>query len=377
MSPAEVLKYFENRTDEIVDKIRDLVDIESPSFDQEQSAKVADWLEKQARVLGLGIERHTTDGVGQHVVIRAFQSGAEPVVLLGHTDTVHPIGTHAKNPTRIEEGKLYGCGVFDMKSGVVLMLEALQFFVANNITPSRPINILLSCDEEVGSATGREHVEHEAANAAACLILEPSANGKVKTGRKGTGMFQLTAHGVPAHAGLEPEKGANAVAELARQVDRIHAIARPYIGTTVNVTTFKGGAATNVIPDIASCDIDVRYSVAAEAERLTHELAELMPSDPRVRLELAGEINRPPLERNEQIIALYEKARDLAASFDYDLGETQVGGGSDGNLVAALGVPVLDGLGPAGDGAHTLHEYVRVDDLAKRAALVTLLLLNL
>jgi glutamate carboxypeptidase len=187
-------------------------------------------------------------------------------------------------------------------------------------------------------------------------------------------MFQLRAHGVPAHAGLEPEKGANAVAELARQIPNIHAIQRPDIGTTVNVTTFHGGTTLNVIPDQAVCDIDVRYSIAAEADRVVNELNSLRPTDERVRLELTGAINRPPLERTDAVVALYERARDLAASFGYELGETQVGGGSDGNFVAALGVAVLDGLGLAGAGAHTLDEYVLISDIAKRATLLTLLL---
>lgn len=205
----------------------------------------------------------------------------------------------------------------------------------NKISPSRPLTILLSCDEEIGSHTGRKLVEREAANAQFCLVPEPSANGRVKTARKGTGMFTLRALGVPAHAGLEPERGANAVAELARQVETIHAIGQPAIGTTVNVTTFRGGTTTNVIPDTAECEIDVRFSTAAEAERVIGRLKSLQPLDRRVSLELVGDINRPPMERTAAVVELFEKARALAASFGYDLDETQVGGASDGNFVAA------------------------------------------
>jgi glutamate carboxypeptidase len=190
-------------------------------------------------------------------------------------------------------------------------------------------------------------------------------------------MFRLTAHGKQAHAGLEPEKGVNAIAELARQIDRIHSIQRPEIGTTVNVTTFHGGTVLNVIPELAVCDIDIRYTHADEARRIENELNALKAVDEQVKLELSGSINRPPLERTEAVVALYEKAREAAASIDYDLGETQVGGGSDGNFVAALGVPVLDGLGVTGDGAHTLHEHILVSDIAKRATLLTLLLSSL
>jgi glutamate carboxypeptidase len=376
MTPTEILKYYEGRTDGIIDLIREIVDIESPSFNVEQSAKVADWIEAKFREIGLDleIERVAAGGYGEHVVIRAFVADLNSTLLLGHTDTVHPIGTIKKNPTRTEGDKFYGCGVFDMKSGIVLMLEALRFFAETKTRPERPITILLSCDEEVGSHSGRPLVEREAANAEVCLVLEPSAAGRVKTGRKGTGTFKLVAHGAPAHAGLEPERGANAVAELARQIDNIHAIARTELGTTVNVTTLHGGTTTNVIPDLAECEIDVRFSQMDEAKRVERELHSLKSTDERVRLELVGAINRPPMERTDAVVALYEKARTLAASFDYELGETQVGGASDGNFVAALGVPVLDGLGITGDGAHTLDEHILIRDIAKRGALVTMLL---
>jgi len=375
MLPREILTYFQDRQAAIVSLIGETVNIESPSHDATRSRQVAAWVEQQALATGadVTIERVPVDD-GEHLIIRAFPGDAKPVMLLGHTDTVHPVGTNQKNPTRTEGDRFYGCGIFDMKSGVVLMLEALRFFAANNIRPSRPITILLSCDEETGSDTGRPLVEREAANAEFCVCIEPSADGKIKTGRKGTGIFKLRARGTPSHAGLEPEKGANAVAELARQVEQIHAIADPEIGTTVNVTTFHGGTTINVIPDLAECDIDVRFSTMAEAERVSGLLNALAPFDERVSLELLGDINRPPMERTPAVVELFEKARSLAASFDYDLDETQFGGASDGNFVAALRVPVLDGLGITGAGAHTLQEHVLVSDIARRAALVTLLL---
>jgi len=206
--------------------------------------------------------------------------------------------------------------------------------------------------------------------------MEPSADGALKTGRKGTGMFALRAHGVPAHAGLEPEKGASAILELSRQIERIHAIAKPEIGTTVNVCTIKGGTTSNVIPEHAECEIDVRFGRMNEATRVENLLQSLQPVDERVSLELLGAINRPPLERTDAVIAYFEKARDLASGFGYEIGETQVGGASDGNFVAALGVPILDGLGIAGAGAHMLTEHIIVNDIPKRATLVTSLLLT-
>jgi glutamate carboxypeptidase len=256
------------------------------------------------------------------------------------------------------------------------MLEVLRFFAESNLKPPRPVTILLSCDEEVGSMSGRALVEAEAAKAEFCLVCEPSANGRVKTGRKGTGMFKIKTRGIPAHAGLEPEKGASAILELAKQIPKIHALNDSENGTTANVCQIKGGTASNVIPEFAECTVDVRFSSSAEAEKVENSIRSLLPSDTKVALEISGAINRPPMERTEQVVLLYEKAKCLAASFDYELGETQVGGASDGNFVAALGVPVLDGLGVAGGGAHTMNEHILIDDLAKRATLLALLLLS-
>ena len=322
------------------------------------------------------IERIAAENVGEHLIIRAFTSDEKPILLLGHTDTVHPVGAKLQNPTRIEGDKFYGGGIFDMKANCVLMLETLRAFADLNLQPTRPLTILLSCDEEIGSFTGREIVEREAANAVFCLVCEPSANGKVKTGRKGTANYILKAHGIPAHAGLEPEKGASAILELARQIERIHSLNNPEIGTTANVCTVTGGTTTNVIPEHASCSIDVRFSSMAEAARIENAIVNLKNFDDKVSLEVSGGLNRPPLERTASVINLYEKARNIAAQFEYDLGETQVGGASDGNFVAALGIPVLDGLGISGGGAHTLEEFIFVDDVPKRAALIAALILD-
>ena len=187
-------------------------------------------------------------------------------------------------------------------------------------------------------------------------------------------MFTLKAHGIPSHAGLEPEKGASAILEISKQIEKLHGLNAPKIGTTVNVCTIKGGTTSNVIPENASCEIDVRFTTLSEAERIENEIKSLESYDKRVSIELLGAINRPPMERTEAVVKLFEKAKTIAASFDYEIGETQVGGASDGNFVGALGVPLLDGLGIAGNGAHTLEEYVLVDDIPNRATLLTLLL---
>lgn len=375
-------EYFQNKEAEIVEKIRQIVEIESPSYDEAGSKEVVDWVENEARQIECisSIERVYRQGFGEHLLIRAFSetpNSKSQILLLGHTDTVHPRGANAKNPTRIEGNKFYGCGIFDMKANVVVMLEILQAFSELNLKPSKPITVLLSCDEEVGSETGREFVEAEAQKSAYCLIGEPSANGRVKTGRKGTGWYELRTHGIPAHAGLEPEKGASAILEISRQIDKIHSLNNLKKGTTVNVCTINGGTTSNVIPENASAEIDVRFTSMEEAERIQNEIRNLKSFDERVSLELLGEINRPPMERTADVVALYEKAKAVGESFGYELGETQVGGASDGNFVGALGVPVLDGLGIAGNGAHTNNEYILVSDVTKRAELLAKLILEL
>jgi glutamate carboxypeptidase len=377
MKPSEIRDYFDNRRDETIEMIRQIVEIESPSYDVARSKLVASWIEGEARKLSLDleIERVSANKYGDHLVIRAFQKNQRNVLLLGHTDTVHPVGTNVLNPTRIEDGKFFGCGIFDMKSGIVLMLEALRFMADTAVTPAHGITILLSCDEEVGSFTGRQLVELEARNAESCLVFEPSSGGRVKTGRKGTGMFTIKTHGVPAHAGLEPEKGASAILELARQIEKLHELNDLPAGTTVNVCTARGGTTINVIPEHAECTVDVRFTSMDEASRIENAVRGLKPFDERVTLEITGGVNRPPMERTPEVAALFENARSIAASFNYELGETQVGGASDGNFVGALGVPVLDGLGIAGDGAHRLDEHILVDDIANRAALITSLLI--
>jgi glutamate carboxypeptidase len=372
-----LLDYFQARRASILDSIYKIVEIESPSRDLAGSRAVVGFIEQQAQLISsdFEIEKIFAEDYGEHLIIRAFPSNEKPILLLGHTDTVHPIGAKLKNPTRIEGVKFYGVGIFDMKANCVLILEILKAFAELNLKPKNPITILLSCDEEIGSPTGRDLVEREAKLAEFCLVCEPSANGAVKTGRKGTANYWLKAHGVPAHAGLEPEKGASAILEIARQIERLHALNNSEIGTTVNVCLINGGTASNVIPENADCSIDVRFTSISEATRIESGIKNLKSFDVKVSLEILGEINRPPLERTEAVINLYEKARRIALQFDYELSETQVGGASDGNFVGALGVPVLDGLGIAGDGAHTLEEFIFVDDVSQRAALVASLLL--
>jgi glutamate carboxypeptidase len=236
----------------------------------------------------------------------------------------------------------------------------------------------LTCDEEVGSETGRTLVEEEARKAESVLVLEPPVSGgRVKTRRKGTGMFTITARGIAAHAGLEPEKGASAILELAKQVERLHGLNDPARGLTVNVGVIRGGTRSNVVAAHAEAEIDIRFSTAKEAAELEEKILGTRAFDERVNLVISGGINRPPLERTAKVAALFELARKVAAQFDFELGEASVGGASDGNFVAALGVAVLDGLGIDGDGAHATHEHIVASDITRRGALLTGLIASL
>ncbi len=374
--------HFAARQSELLSFVQALVETESPSGDQEGSRAVVTVLADAARSISAvsSVERIVGEDFGEHLRIRAFADASEtaPIVILGHTDTVHPRSAVIERPWRVEGNRIYGPGIFDMKANCALALEVLRACEATGVRPQHPVTILLTCDEESGSPSGRGLVETEAKNARAVLVLEPPASGgRVKTGRKGTGMFTITVHGRAAHAGLDPEKGVSAVLELARQTVRLSELNDPATGTTVTVTVVKGGTHSNVVPAEASAEIDVRFNSAAEALRIENVFLNLEPIDARAQLVVSGGINRPPLERTERVAALYEQARAVAGLLDFDLGEASVGGASDGNFVGALGVPVLDGLGIEGDGAHAAHEHIIVDGIPLRGALLAGLIASL
>jgi glutamate carboxypeptidase len=373
----ELKSLFEARQPGIEALIQALVEIESPSGDEVGSKAVVDLLAETAGRLACvdSIERVDVPNFGQHLVIKAFQSLAEAgqILFVGHTDTVHARGSVAERPWRCEDGKAYGPGVFDMKASCVVVLEVLRALSEMDLTPSRAITIALTCDEEVGSASGWPLLERVAKSQPTswALVLEPPASGgRVKTGRKGTGIFAIKVHGKAAHAGLEPEKGASAILELARQTERIHSVNGSGSGITLNVGVMRGGTRSNVVAAEAEAEIDVRFSTEAESQEVERFLTSLQPIDERTKVFVSGGINRPPMERTAAVIEMFERARRIGAMFDYEVGEAQVGGASDGNFLAALGIPVLDGLGVKGDGAHAVHEHIELDDIPRRAALL-------
>ncbi|MCA1577002.1 MAG: M20 family metallopeptidase [Acidobacteria bacterium] len=380
---AEILDRFRERQSDVESFVRALVEIESPSGDVDGSRGVVAALSAAAQTVnGVDvIEPVQVSGVGQHLVIKSFggDGNAGQILLVGHTDTVHSRGSLAQRPWRSEGGKIYGPGVFDMKANCALALEVLRTLSELKLKPKFGVTIVLTCDEEVGSASGWPLIEQvaKAQNTRYAFVLEPPApGGRVKTGRKGTGIYAIKVEGKAAHAGLEPEKGASAILELARQTERLHSLNFAGSGITLNVGVVHGGTRSNVVAAQAEGEIDVRFSTEAESREVERILSSLQPVDERTKVFVSGGINRPPLERTAAVIELFEKARGVAAHLGFELGEAQVGGASDGNFLAALGIPVLDGLGICGDGAHAVHEHIEVNDIARRGALITGLLLS-
>ena len=378
---AQLRDHFVSRQHELLALTCALVETESPSGDKDGSSAVVSLLANAAGSINAvsSVERITSEEFGEHLRIKAFtDNNSPPIVILGHTDTVHPRGAIKERPWRTEGNRIYGPGIFDMKANCALALEVLLACEAAESRPRSPITVLLTCDEETGSLSGRGLVEAESKDARAVLVLEPPASGgRVKTARKGTGMFTLEVQGRAAHAGLDPEKGVSAVLELARQTLALSEPNDPATGTTVTVTVVRGGTHSNVVPAEARAEIDLRFTSASEGVRVESAIRNLKPIDTRAQLVVNGGINRPPLERTEGVAALYEHARTIAGLMDFELGEASVGGASDGNFVGALGVPVLDGLGIEGDGAHADHEHIVVDGISIRGALIAALIATL
>jgi glutamate carboxypeptidase len=376
--------YFNNRQPEIESFIRELVADESPSGDERGSRSVVERLATAAKRLRCvsAVDKIDVLDFGQHLVVRAFQNRVNEgnVMLVGHTDTVHARGSLEQRPLRVEHNRLYGPGTFDMKANCALAIEILRAFDELGVTPKCSLTLVLTCDEEVGSFSGWPLMEKIAKTERpkVVLVMEPPASGgRVKTGRKGTGIFAIKVAGRASHAGLEPEKGASAILELARQTERLHALNQSGSGITVNVGVVRGGTRSNVVAAEAEGEIDVRFSTDAESQEIQRILTNLQPIDERTKVFVTGGINRPPLERTPAIVELFERARAIAGMMDFDLGETQVGGASDGNFLAAMGIPVLDGLGISGDGAHAIHEHIELDDIPRRGALLAGLIATL
>lgn len=369
----ERLGYFEAKIDQLVATIREMVEMESPSDDKAAGDRMAEFLAKKFESLGGRATVHHAERFGNNVQIDFAGSGdAKPVLVLGHYDTVYPLGTLGTMPCRVEDGRLFGPGALDMKAGIALMWFAIQGFESWQGRLPRPVTVLLVSDEEVGSNSSRKITEELAKKSAAVLVLEPAAGSKgaVKTARKGVGDYTLRVRGVAAHAGLDPGKGHSAIVEIARQIDAITKLNDLARGLSVNPGVIRGGTRTNVVAAEAEVEIDVRIKSARQAAGLDRKLRSMKAVDKHCRLSLEGGINRMPMERTAGVIALYKKAKAIASEIDWELEEAAVGGGSDGNFTAGLGIPTLDGLGGVGAGAHAIHEHVIIAELPRRALLL-------
>jgi glutamate carboxypeptidase len=353
--------------------IRELVEIESPSDQKSAVDGLGAVVAAKLAAIGGAVRFHPASNFGNHLQVDfAGRAAAKPVLLLGHYDTVYPLGTIASMPCRIADGKLTGPGVLDMKSGIALMMYALAALQDWHGELPRPVTVWLVSDEEVGSDSSRAVTEALARKAAAVLVLEPSygLQGALKTARKGVGDYQVKVTGKASHAGLDFEKGVNAIVELARQIEKISAITDLKKGVTVSVGIVSGGSRTNVVPAEAMAQVDVRVARMRDAAAIDKKMRGLGPFNRKCKVEVSGGVNRPPMERTPSVVALYKKAVGIARNLGWKLGEAAVGGGSDGNFTASLGIPTLDGLGGVGDGAHAVHEHILISELPKRAALV-------
>lgn len=377
MDLKRVLEFCENERSWLVETTTALAELESPTSDPEAVNRCGEELARRLRVIGAKVELIEATSAGNHLRASVGQGHAQ-VLLLGHMDTVWPVGQLRRMPIREEQGRLHGPGVYDMKAGIAIGILALRALDAVDARPDKRVVMLMTSDEERGSTSSRGLVEDEAARSDAVFVLEPSLPaGALKTGRKGAGEFRLRVRGVAAHAGIEPEKGASAIHEIARQILALEALRDADRGVSVNVGVVEGGSRPNVVAEEAVATIDIRVSTGADRERVEAFVRSLAPQLDRTTIDVSGGFSRPPLERTADVIRLYEMAKEIGSGLGRDLGEGSTGGGSDGNLTAALGVPTLDGLGAVGAGAHALNEHVVIDELPWRAALVASLLSRL
>jgi glutamate carboxypeptidase len=368
-----LLSFVRARESEMIARIRQFVECESPSDDPAAIRRFTELVSDTVSPIA-HVRR-----IGTHLVCEMRLPGRKKtgrILVLGHSDTVWPLGTLSAMPFRQERGRLYGPGVFDMKAGIVFFLFAVEALRELDVPVTSEVMLLLNSDEEVGSDSSRALTEKNAARSRAVLVLEPGTglSGKVKTARKGVGSFRLVVRGRAAHAGLDFQTGASAVVELARQLEKIASFTQLKRGTTINPGVIGGGTRSNVVAAEAWAEIDMRVLRARDALTLERKFRALRPFDRRCSLEIQGGLNRPPMERSAGTARLFRTAKKLAAELGVDLEESNSGGGSDGNFTAALGVPTLDGLGAVGEGAHAIHESILIDRMADRTALLAKLL---
>ncbi len=379
MNEREILERLRHEQSAMLERLATLVEHESPSRDKAALDALAQTVAARFEAMGGSVTVLPNSSGGDHVRASFGPGNGETAgLVLGHFDTVWPIGTLQKQPFHIDANRAFGPGTYDMKASLVLIEWALKAIEQAGVSLPRKIEVLFTSDEEIGSPTSRSIIESLAATCAYALVLEaPLADGSLKTSRKGVGGFTVEVEGKSAHAGVEPEKGISAITELAHQILQINNLAKPALGTTINVGLVQGGTTPNVVPAHALARVDVRVASAEEARRVDESMRSLRPVAPGAALVIAGGMNRPPMERTPAIAALFARAREIGRNLGLEITEGGTGGGSDGNFTAAMGIPTLDGLGARGAGAHAEHEHVLIDSLAERAALLACLLLKL
>ena len=361
----------------LLDLARRLVLAESPSDSKAAVDACIALAATQAKTLGGRIRLHRQRAFGDILEARfgPRSRGKKPVLLLGHLDTVWPVGTLKTMPCRVSAGRLWGPGTFDMKTGVAMAFTALEL-LAEAGALQRETVLLLNTDEEVGSPVSRPITERIASQCDAVFVLEPAQGLALKTARKGIGDWRIEVQGIAAHAGVDFEKGASAIRELARVIETVSGWTRLERGLTVSVGVAGGGAKTNVIPAHAWADVDLRIARKADGPRMERKFAALRAKDKRCTVTVTGGINRPPMERTRGTVRLFQQAQALAAAMGLKLEEAATGGASDGNFTSALGIPTLDGMGAVGEGAHAAHESVLLQHLAPRTALLAGMLIG-
>ncbi|MFZ3217765.1 MAG: M20 family metallopeptidase [Candidatus Acidiferrales bacterium] len=377
----ELLRYLRGRQGEMVKLLGGFVRCESPSHAKGAVDGFGVLVAREWTRRGAAVKILRQAARGNHVRAEIGPGAGREradgqIMVLGHLDTVYPLGTLAKTPFRVAAGRAWGPGTFDMKGGLVLALFAVDALRALGISPRKRIVFLWTSDEEIGSESSRRTIEQEARRCDAVLVLEPAfgREGRLKTERKGVGGAEIVVTGRAAHAGIDPEKGVNAVHELALQIERLMRMNEPGRGITVQTTVVSGGTVTNVVPERARASVDIRFARAADAARINRRLHGLRAILPGARVAVEGGADRPPLERTAAVRKLFGVAQGLMREMGLRIGEASTGGGSDGNFTAALGVATLDGLGAVGDGAHSAREHVVTRALPERAALIAGLL---
>jgi glutamate carboxypeptidase len=361
----------------VLGRARRYVEVETPSGGEAAIRELAQRVRAELEDVGAAVELLDVPGYGANLLARVAGAEAdlEPVLILAHIDTVHPVGTLAERPFRIEDGCAYGPGIYDMKTGLALAVEALAWLRERGGRPRRPVLLLVTCDEEVGSESARPLIRQYAPAAAAVLVPEPCLpDGGAKTSRKGVATYRIATTGRAAHAGIDGTDAVSATVELVLALTAALALADHDRGTTINPGIIAGGTASNVIPARAHALVDVRIAEPAERDRVHHALLALQPRRPEAGLHVERVEDRPPLVRTPDVVALYQHAANLAAEFGIELTEGGSGGGSDGSIAAETGAATLDGLGPRGGGAHAVDEHVVIADLPFRLALMARLL---